>query len=238
MLLLKTFVVSQYVRGLETSGFRISDRAVDTVAPSHDRLVAIEKLPAVKLITHTRIITEGQSFHNLESQSAVGLQRTCFFIVFFFGSGYQRILHHVAFRITQYRVFTRQQLGVTSTDTDCRAVLQNLHYLVELRVHIATAFVRTVSGNTRAIHFQIIEVDTSCDGKALVHFALYTKRDIVFVASAIYHSSFVFEVAVRHIIIQFVIATIHAYAVVLRDGSTSHSAVEPVDTFTVAVILM
>ena len=96
MLLLKTFIVSQDVRGLKTSGLRIPDRAVNTAASSHNRLVAIEKLPAVKLITHTRIVAESQSFDDFESQSAIGLQSTCFLIIFFFSGGNQRILHHVS----------------------------------------------------------------------------------------------------------------------------------------------
>ena len=96
MLLLKTFVISQDVRSLKTSGLRISDRAVNTVTSSHYRLVAIEKFPAVKLITHTRIVAEGQSFDDFESQSAIGLQSTCFLIILFFSCGNQRVLHHVS----------------------------------------------------------------------------------------------------------------------------------------------
>ena len=99
MFFLKTFVISQDVRGLKTSGLCISDRAVNTVASSHYRLVAIKKLPAIKLITHTRIVAEGQSFDDFESQSAIGLQSACFLIILFFSGGNQWILHHVSIRI-------------------------------------------------------------------------------------------------------------------------------------------
>ena len=116
--------------------------------------------------------------------------------------------------------------------------MQNLNHFIKLCIYIASAFIRTVSGNTCSIHFQIIEVDTSCNGEPLIHFAFHAKRNVMFVAAAIYHRTFILEVTIRHIVVQLIIATVDAYPVILRNGSASHRTVQPVDTFTIAVVLM
>ena len=60
----------------------------------------------------------------------------------------------------------------------------------------------------------------------------------MFVAAAIYHRTFILEVTIRHIVVQLIITTIDAYPVILRNGSASHRTIQPVDTFTIAIVFM
>ena len=60
----------------------------------------------------------------------------------------------------------------------------------------------------------------------------------MFVAAAIYHSTFILEVTIRHIVVQLIITTVDAYPVILCNGSASHRTIQPIDTFTIAIVLM
>ena len=60
----------------------------------------------------------------------------------------------------------------------------------------------------------------------------------MFVAAAIYHSTFILEVTIRHIVVQLIITTVDAYPVILCNGSASHCTIQPIDTFTIAIVLM
>ena len=50
------------------------------------------------------------------------------------------------------------------------------------------------------------------------------------------HSALIVEVAVRHIVVELLVAAAESHAVALSEGGATHSAVEPVDAGTVAVV--
>ena len=73
MLFLLVFVV-EHIGSLETAVFCILDISVSTGAFSVAGLFSIKDIIACRLVAHTGVVAEAQSFGNVESQSAIGLE--------------------------------------------------------------------------------------------------------------------------------------------------------------------
>ena len=235
--LLEPLVEGKHVRGRETSVLRIADASVNAVTQSHNRLIAIEEFPALRTVTHTGGITERESFEEGIGKASVCLQGTYLAVVFFFGGIDQRILHHISRFVYQQRVTPCQQFLIASLNTDSRAVLQDLSHLVETRVGRASVLGRTVSGNACAPDVTLVELETGVHTQLITYLSVYIQGQVVPFASAIHHRAFVFIVAVCHAVLDAVASTVHAYTVVLRNGSAAHGQVLPVQS-TVGIIFV